>query len=73
MNSVSSAHVEAWLRLCAKAFSEHKEDLTDLDAKIGDADHGAFEVVVEKADGAQHGAIGCASDALGGSETAAFI
>ena len=40
MNSVSSAHVEAWLRLCAKVFSEHKDDLTDLDAKIGDADHG---------------------------------
>ena len=40
MNSVSSAHVEAWLRLCAKAFSEHKDYLTDLDSKIGDADHG---------------------------------
>jgi len=40
MKSISSAHVEAWLRLCAKVFSEHKDDLTDLDAKIGDADHG---------------------------------
>jgi phosphoenolpyruvate---glycerone phosphotransferase subunit DhaL len=40
MNSISSTHVEAWLRLCAKVFSEHKDELTDLDAKIGDADHG---------------------------------
>jgi dihydroxyacetone kinase-like protein len=40
MNSISSANVDAWLRLCAKAFAEHKDELTALDAKIGDADHG---------------------------------
>jgi len=38
---VSSQQIEAWLRLCAKVFVEHKEELTALDAAIGDADHGA--------------------------------
>ncbi len=41
MTSISSANIEAWLRRCAKVFTEHKDELTDLDAKIGDADHGA--------------------------------
>jgi dihydroxyacetone kinase-like protein len=40
MNSISAANVEAWLRLCAKVFAEHKDELTQLDARIGDADHG---------------------------------
>jgi dihydroxyacetone kinase-like protein len=30
----------AWLRALAAAFAEHKEELTELDAAIGDADHG---------------------------------
>ena len=30
-----------WLRLCAETFREHKDELTQLDAAIGDADHGA--------------------------------
>lgn len=38
---VTSQQVEAWLKLCAKVFVEHKEELTELDAAIGDADHGA--------------------------------
>jgi dihydroxyacetone kinase-like protein len=38
---VTSQQIEAWLRLCAKVFVEHKEELTELDAAIGDADHGA--------------------------------
>ena len=41
MTSISSANIEAWLRRCAEVFTEHKDELTDLDAKIGDADHGA--------------------------------
>ena len=41
MNSISAAYIEAWLRLCAELFAQHKDALTDLDAKIGDADHGA--------------------------------
>jgi phosphoenolpyruvate---glycerone phosphotransferase subunit DhaL len=40
MTSISSATIEAWLRRCADLFAEHKDELTDLDAKIGDADHG---------------------------------
>jgi dihydroxyacetone kinase-like protein len=40
MTSISSANIEAWLRLCAEVFTEHMDELTDLDAKIGDADHG---------------------------------
>jgi len=40
MTSISSANIEAWLQRCAKVFAEHKDELTDLDAKIGDADHG---------------------------------
>jgi dihydroxyacetone kinase-like protein len=30
----------AWLRALASVFAEHKSELTDLDAAIGDADHG---------------------------------
>jgi phosphoenolpyruvate---glycerone phosphotransferase subunit DhaL len=41
MISISSGQIEAWLRLCAKVFVEHKDELTELDAAIGDADHGA--------------------------------
>ena len=41
MSSISSSDVEAWLRRCAEVFLEHKDELTGLDAKIGDADHGA--------------------------------
>ena len=41
MSSISAAIIEAWLRHCADLFVQHKDELTDLDAKIGDADHGA--------------------------------
>ncbi len=40
MNSISSATIETWLRRCAEVFAQHKDELTELDAKIGDADHG---------------------------------
>jgi len=40
MSSISSSIIEAWLRRCAQVFTLHKDELTDLDAKIGDADHG---------------------------------
>jgi phosphoenolpyruvate---glycerone phosphotransferase subunit DhaL len=40
MRSISSANIETWLRRCAEVFTEHMDELTDLDAKIGDADHG---------------------------------
>ena len=41
MSSISAVIIEAWLRHCAEVFAQHKDELTDLDAKIGDADHGA--------------------------------
>jgi dihydroxyacetone kinase-like protein len=41
MGSISAATIEAWLRHCAELFTQHKDELTELDAKIGDADHGA--------------------------------
>jgi dihydroxyacetone kinase-like protein len=39
--SVSSEVVLRWLDRCARTFQEHKDELTKLDAAIGDADHGA--------------------------------
>lgn len=41
MLTIPASTLEAWLRRCATVFAEHKEELTDLDAAIGDADHGA--------------------------------
>ncbi len=40
-NSISSATVLHWLELCAATFQQHKDELTQLDSAIGDADHGA--------------------------------
>jgi dihydroxyacetone kinase-like protein len=40
-DSLSSEMVLQWLELCARSFQEHKDELTALDAAIGDADHGA--------------------------------
>jgi dihydroxyacetone kinase-like protein len=39
--SISSDVVERWLRSCATVFAAHKGELTELDAAIGDGDHGA--------------------------------
>jgi len=33
--------LEAWIREFARSIAEHKDELTDLDSAIGDADHGA--------------------------------
>jgi dihydroxyacetone kinase-like protein len=41
MASISSDVIRRWLHLCEGVFIEHKEELTELDAAIGDADHGA--------------------------------
>jgi dihydroxyacetone kinase-like protein len=41
MVSITSDLIERWLRRCADVFQAHKDELTDLDAAIGDADHGA--------------------------------
>lgn len=37
---MSKAQVVIWLKLTAEAMTEHEEELTMLDAAIGDADHG---------------------------------
>jgi len=52
-NLISTEVILRWLEICAKTFREHKDDLTALDAAIGDADHGAnmargFEAVQGK-------------------------
>jgi dihydroxyacetone kinase-like protein len=41
MDSISSQNLERWLRSCAEVFAAHKDELTELDAAIGDGDHGA--------------------------------
>ena len=40
-HSLSVADLAAWVRLSAALVAEYAEELTDLDAAIGDADHGA--------------------------------
>jgi len=37
---VTTVELEAWLREFARLIAEHKDELTTLDAAIGDADHG---------------------------------
>jgi len=39
--TLSSATVLQWLRNCAQTYRQHEGELTQLDAAIGDADHGA--------------------------------
>lgn len=41
MNELTSASIVAWLQLAGSVYAEKKDYLTDLDAAIGDADHGA--------------------------------
>jgi dihydroxyacetone kinase-like protein len=50
---ITTATIEAWLQRAAAALEENKTYLTELDAAIGDADHGAniargFNAVVQK-------------------------
>jgi dihydroxyacetone kinase-like protein len=40
-NSLTAETVLRWLRNGAETFEAHKDELTELDAAIGDADHGA--------------------------------
>jgi phosphoenolpyruvate---glycerone phosphotransferase subunit DhaL len=40
-NSVTTAALDAWLRAFARLVAENEDELTRLDAAIGDADHGA--------------------------------
>jgi len=41
VNSLSATTVLHWLQNCADTYAKHKDELTELDAAIGDADHGA--------------------------------
>jgi dihydroxyacetone kinase-like protein len=40
-NSLDAKTVLQWLQNCADTYTRHKDELTQLDAAIGDADHGA--------------------------------
>jgi dihydroxyacetone kinase-like protein len=41
VNTLSSESVLQWMQNCAASYVQHKDELTELDAAIGDADHGA--------------------------------
>jgi len=71
--TVTQEHVGAWMRAFAKAAAAHREYLTELDAAIGDADHGSnmdrgMQAVVGKLDalGELEGAGGPDRAAAGG-------
>ena len=54
--TVSGRDVDAWLRAFAQAVAAHRDELTGLDAAIGDADHGTnmdrgMRAVVERLPG----------------------
>lgn len=62
-NSLSSATLLNWFQNCAETYRQHKDELTGLDAAIGDADHGAnmargFNAVEGKLAGLQDKDIG---------------
>ena len=55
--TIDAAGVAAWLRAFARAVAERRDELTALDAAIGDADHGinmdrGLQAVLAKLDGA---------------------
>ena len=61
--TVTQQSMVAWLRAFAVAVAEHREELTELDAAIGDADHGfnmdrGMQAVVGRLDGPSAGGDG---------------
>lgn len=61
--SVTYTDAAAFVRTYAATLTEHKDELTELDAAIGDADHGinmdrGFQAVMGKLDGIPNGDIG---------------
>ena len=51
--TLSSAWAQEWMKSCAEAAREHREELIELDRVIGDSDHGenvdrGFRAVVDK-------------------------
>ena len=70
MEKISSEDILAWLGACAAAMAEHRDYLIELDAAIGDADHGAnmdrgFKAVQEKLPGLAGSDIGAILKAVG--------
>ncbi|GLZ35004.1 dihydroxyacetone kinase subunit L [Lentzea sp. NBRC 105346] len=62
-DSVDVAMASAWIRAVASAVEEHRDQLTQLDAAIGDADHGAnmsrgFTAVLAALEDFQAGTVG---------------
>jgi dihydroxyacetone kinase-like protein len=67
--SVTHQGLDAWLRSFAEVVAENREYLTDLDAAIGDADHGSnmdrgMQAVVGRLDGPSAGGAGGGVGAL---------
>jgi dihydroxyacetone kinase-like protein len=67
--SVTHQGLDAWLRSFAAVVAENREYLTDLDAAIGDADHGSnmdrgMQAVVGRLDGPSAGGAGGGVGAL---------
>jgi len=70
LETISSEDVLAWLAACAAAMAENRDYLIELDAAIGDADHGAnmdrgFKAVLEKLPGLAGSDIGAILKAAG--------
>jgi len=70
LETISSEDVLAWLAACAAAMAENRDYLIDLDAAIGDADHGAnmdrgFKAVLDKLPGLAGSDIGAILKAAG--------
>lgn len=68
--TISTAGVAAWLRAFAAAVAEEREYLTELDAAIGDADHGVnmdrgMQAVLAKLDALAAGATGALLKGVG--------
>ncbi len=62
-DTITSREVSAWLRAFAAAVAQRRDELTQLDAAIGDADHGVnmdrgMQAVVAKLDGAPDDDVG---------------
>ncbi|MBN2203524.1 MAG: DAK2 domain-containing protein [Thermoleophilia bacterium] len=68
--TVSHEAVTAWLRAFAATIAEHRQYLTELDAAIGDADHGVnmdrgMQAVLGRLDALAEGATGALLKAVG--------
>ena len=70
MSGAAVADVAAWVRACAERIHDEAALLTDLDAAIGDADHGSnlergFQAAVAKLDGESYAGPGALLKAVG--------